>query len=188
MNEHRLNALILKYFEKGSWDYHHTLAAVYWMKKLIEREGGDKKVLITAIYFHDIGYSLKTGHNLSERIAMKKKHLLIGAKEAERILAKEDYTPDEIKKISHLIMIHDDLPSIKTKDEILVFEADSLSQIDYSRVNQTFNKEDFERFLGYFQRERIPRFKTKTGKFYLQKLLKELNKRLTHKLYIPNSS
>jgi HD superfamily phosphodiesterase len=54
--EGKLKAEALKYLEKGKpgWDIPHTLASVYWMKRLIEKEGGDERILVTAMYLHDI--------------------------------------------------------------------------------------------------------------------------------------
>ncbi|MCD6371325.1 MAG: hypothetical protein J7L39_01240 [Candidatus Aenigmarchaeota archaeon] len=40
----------------GGWALPHTLRTVYWMKKLIQKEGGNERILIPAAYFHDIGY------------------------------------------------------------------------------------------------------------------------------------
>ncbi|KYK26037.1 hypothetical protein AYK26_01155 [Euryarchaeota archaeon SM23-78] len=61
---------------------------------------------------------------------------------------------------------------IKTGDEQLVFEADSLAQIDVERVKPTFTKEDYLKFLEeYFEKDRVPLFKTKTSKKYLKELL-----------------
>ena len=56
--EPEVKSIALKILEqgRGDWDVPHTLAVVYWMKKLIKKEGGDPKILVTAAYFHDIGY------------------------------------------------------------------------------------------------------------------------------------
>ena len=174
MNEKRLQEIILDYFKKGDWNHQHTLAAAYWMKKLIEKERGNDKILITCMYLHDIGYHLKNDENLDERLKRKKMHMEVGAREAERILPIEGYTKDEIKQIAHLIRVHDKLKELNTKDEILVLEADSLAQIDHDRVSPSFNKEDFANYLDYFKKERASRFRTKTGKKFLRELMIKL--------------
>ena len=161
--------IIKRYFGEDSWDYNHTLAAVYWMEKLIEKEGGDKRILIPAIYLHDIGYG-KDIKSLQERISRKKIHMEEGAKEAEKILSKIGFSEDEIKEITHLIRIHDNFKELKTKNDFLIFEADSHPQIDSERVTPSFTKEEYKNYLNYFKKERLPRFKTATGKNYVEKL------------------
>lgn len=56
--EEEIKAIAIRHLKEGKpeWDVPHTLASVDWMRKLIEREGGNEKVLVTAMYLHDIGY------------------------------------------------------------------------------------------------------------------------------------
>ena len=147
--------------------------------KIIKKEGGDEKILVTTMYLHDIGYGkfLKNDYSLDDRLALKKKHMIVGAKLAKKILKRLNYTKKQIKMIAHLIKIHDNMKKIKKKHEIMVMEADSLSQIDHKKLKPSINKKDYMRFLEKFKNVRMSKFKTKTGKQNLKQLLKRINKR-----------
>lgn len=173
--EERLKSKVMVYLEKGKpgWDIPHTLTSVYYIKKLIKKEGGNPKILITTMYLHDIGYCglFKKGYGFENVMGNKSEHMKRGADEAEKILRElGSYNGNEIRQIVHLIEVHDKLDELITHDEILVMEADSLAQIDVKKVKPTFNGEDHLKFLQHFENDRIPRFKTKTGRELLDKL------------------
>jgi hypothetical protein len=140
------------------------------MKEIVASEGGDEKVLVTVMYLHDIGYAgaLKNGYTLEDRIEAKSKHMQIGSELAKEILSKLDYSKEEIEIIVYLISVHDKLDDLKSKEELLVLEADSLAQID-PIVGNSFGEEEFAKYVSIFDRRRAPKFVTPTGK----KLLKE---------------
>jgi HD superfamily phosphodiesterase len=175
--EEKLKAKAFKFLEKGTpgWDVPHTIASVYWMRRLIENEGGNEKILVTAMYLHDIGYYklIKKEDGFDDIWSTKSTHMINGAKESEKILKELEYSKDEIKEIVHLVFVHDKLDQLSTHNEILVMEADSLAQIDTARVKPTFDKENRLKFLKNFEKKRIPRFKTKTGKEFLNKLFRK---------------
>lgn len=174
--EKKLKSKVMEYLKKGKpgWDVPHTLASVYWMRKLIEIEGGNERILITTMYLHDIGYYslLKKGYGFDKLMASKKAHMIRGAEESKKILKELGYSPSEIKQVAHLVRVHDNLDKLSTRDEILVMEADGLAQVDTTRVTPNFDKKDYLRFLDHFEKERASRFKTKTGKKFLNKLLR----------------
>jgi hypothetical protein len=148
------------------------------MKELIKGEGGDEKILMTAIYLHDIGYPglLRENYTFEEVSdkTTKEIHMKKGAETAEKILKElGEYTPDEIREIVHLVYVHDKIWQLSTHNEILVMEADSLSSLDRNRTKITLDKENMLKFLEHFERKRTPRFKTKTGKKILSRLLKQ---------------
>ncbi len=68
--EEKLKSEVLRYLEMGKpeWYIPHTLASVFWMRKLIESEGGDERILVTTMYLHDIGYYalLKKGYGFDD--------------------------------------------------------------------------------------------------------------------------
>ena len=172
--EEKLKAEVLKYLEKTKpgWGIPHTLASVYWIRKLIEKEGGDERILISTMYLHDIGYPrLRKGYSFDEVMQVKAEHIVRGVKISKKILKKLRYSSSEINKIVHLIEIHDKLDEISAKDEILVMEADSLAQIDTERVTPNLDRENHLKFLKHFKEERMPKFKTQTGKKFLKQLL-----------------
>jgi len=169
--EETLIAELKSIFAKDNWDYEHSLASAKWMKRLIKGEGGNEKILVTAMYLHDIGYAeiLKDGYTLEQRISSKPTHPIIGAEKAKALLSTLGYAPEEISQIYRLIVVHDILEGEKNFDEQLVLEADTLSQIDPA-VSGGFDEENFSKYVELFERKRFPRVKTETGK----KLLKEV--------------
>jgi len=175
--EEKLKSVVLKYLEKGKpgWDIPHTLASVHWMRKLIEKEGGDEKILVTTMYLHDIGYpKMEKGYKWEDVLKAKAMHGKEGAEIGKRILKKiGGYSDEEIKRIAYLVETHDELDKLSDIDEILVKEADGLAQIDTDRIVHNLDKESHKKFLDDFKKRRFPTFKTKTGKKFLNKLWRE---------------
>jgi len=176
--ENKLKKEVKKYLEFGrkGWDYPHTLACVYWMKQLLKTEKGNSKILVSSIYLHDIGYSglfeKSNSDNPDEVTNMKKEHMKRSFKISKKILGEiKGYSKKEIEKICYLVKIHDEVDKIKTKEAQLVFEADSLGQIDTKRAPPTYSKKNLKKYFIKFFNKRAPNFKTKTGRKYLKKLL-----------------
>ena len=155
--EEKIKSVALQYLKKcrPGWDILHTFASVYWMKQLLKHEKADPKILIPAIYLHDIGSAdmfKKRKSNFKNQMELKAEHMKRGATLTEKILKNiKEFSPTEIKKIVHLVRIHDELEKIITKNEQLVFEADCLGQIDQDRVKPTFSKSDYLKFLNHFK-------------------------------------
>ncbi len=176
--EEKLKNEAIKYLDKArpNWDIPHTMATVYWMKKLLVYEEGDPKILISTMYLHDIGgANILNKKNLSfeSQEQLKQKQMDNGIKLSKIILSEiREYSTEEIEKIVYLVGTHDNLDKITSSpDGQLVFEADSLGQINVDRVTPTFSKKDYIRFLDFFEKEKASRFKTKAGKKFLSKLL-----------------
>jgi len=170
------------YLEKGreGWGIPHTIATVYWMRKLIEKEGGNEKILVTTMYLHDIGYQVKKNDGFDTIMAGNKlDHEEIGAALAEKILKKTGgFSPEETNHIVHLVRYHDHLDNIDSHDSQMVMEADSLGAIDWERVKPNFTKEDTARYLEHFKKNRVNKFQTKTGKKFLKEVLEKAEKYL----------
>jgi len=177
--ENKIKKEVLKYLKEGKpeWDIPHTLSSVYWIKELIKEEGGNKKILVTTMYFHDVGYPrMKKGYNWKDLLKAKKTHGITGAKIARKILKETGkFSSSEIKKISYLIKTHDNLDKVNTIEELLVKEADGLAQIDIDKTTPNLDKNSYKKFLEDFKNRRFPIFKTKSGKKFLEELWKRLN-------------
>jgi len=174
--ENKIKGIALGYMEKSrpDWNVPHFYTAAFYMKVLIKNEGGSPKVLLPAIYLHDIGYAglLSKGYTYNDNQKVKKDHMIIGADISKQILNEVgSFTDDEISQIIRLISIHDNLAEIKGHEAQLVFEADSLAQIDFDKVKPNFDKESYFKWLDYFKEKRVPLFKTKTGRDFLKSLL-----------------
>ena len=176
-NFKQLEERVLEILKLGrpNWDVPHTLATVYWMKELLKTESGNEKILISTMYLHDIGYS-KTKGDFNTRkgtVDAKDDHMKNGVIIAKPILESLDYNKDEIDEILHLISVHDNIEELSSQNEILVFEADSLAQINISRAKSNFIGNDKIEFIKKFEEKRFPIFKTKIGKELVQILFKE---------------
>jgi len=168
--EDKLLQYIKKVFVNDKWDYLHSIACVNTMKKIIAVEGGDEKVLLTTMYLHDIGYagSLKKGYSLNDRIEAKSRHMARSVEKAKPLLEKLGYSDSEIKQIIGLISVHDKLDELTLNEELLVLEADSLGAIDPNVNGNRFGEKEYERYVEIFERKRVPKFFTKTGKEILK--------------------
>ena len=100
----------------------------------------------------------------------------IGAESARIILTELQFSPEQILEVAYLVTYHDHLDGLDTKNRRLVFEADSLAQINWNVVTPNFGRENCLRFFAYFKEHRVPRFSTETGKKFLQQLLPEAEK------------
>ncbi|MDH4358357.1 MAG: HD domain-containing protein [Candidatus Berkelbacteria bacterium] len=152
---------------RPNWDLPHTQAAVYWMKQLIEHEGGDERILIPAIYLHDIGYYdlIGPGYTYQQLRQIKPKHMIKGEKLARQILNDLPLSEKEVKEITHLVRIHDDIPKIESFNEQMVFEADCLGMIDREKAGVgSLAKESVGDFLQSFKKRRMPKLKSKLAR------------------------
>jgi hypothetical protein len=159
---------------RTNWDTRHTLCAAKWMKKLIEAEGGDERILLPAIYFHDTGYeNVPLGYSHQDCQAAKKGHAENGAANAKFFFSKLNYfTPEEIGRIVYLIKNHDIHNDVTEEDRQLILEADGLGQIDWENCPPSYSKESAVVFFKAFKnRDRLPHVKTKTGKKFYSELL-----------------
>jgi len=163
--EEKLAAYVKETFADDLWDLRHTLSAAKHMKAIVSAEGGNERILVTAMYLHDIGYAgaLQDGYSLAERIEVKAHHMERGAEKAEALLKELGYGAQEIRKISRLIRVHDALDGEHTRDEGLVIEADSLAQID-PEVGNNFGDEEYGRYVEIFRRKRAPLLRTAASK------------------------
>lgn len=174
--EEEIKKQACKFYEKGrpQWDIPHVICAVKWMRKLITAESGNERILIPAIYLHDIGYpKLRKGYEYDEVMEAKLSHAEIGAKNAKKILKKLNFTPEEINRIAYLIANHDKHNKITEHDRQLVFEADGLAQIDWRDCPPSFDKKNTIIWLDRHYKKRRQYMKTKTGKKAMTKLEKE---------------
>jgi len=154
-----LRGVILPDLDRGRKDFDrpHTEAVVYWMKSLINqlnKQSLDNQVLITAAYAHDWGYTglfdgsdSNKSHEISKR---KPLHMEKGAKLITDLIRSEllnYFSESQIIETANLVRVHDKVEMLKTEEEILLMEADTLGMLDVSRVKPTFSKQDNENFI-----------------------------------------
>jgi Asp-tRNA(Asn)/Glu-tRNA(Gln) amidotransferase C subunit len=184
--EETLQKIILLDLEKGRKDFDrpHTKAVVYWTKEILNRlnlSESKNKVLITAAYAHDWGYiglfEDIDSTNLELVHQMKLKHMERGAKMIYDLLSNrlsKYFTTDEIAQVTHLVDIHDKLEELKSEDEIILMEADTLGSIDVDKVKPTYSKADTELMIKREIRgRRLPIFRHDWAKIEAEKLIQK---------------
>jgi hypothetical protein len=162
---------------KPGWDVPHTYNCVRWIRKLIQKEGGNEKILVTAMYLHDIGYpKLKIGYNFKTIMKSKVNHAERGAKLTKPILEKiGGFSKKEIEEIVDLVKNHSKHDKADSFNKKMVMDADGIAMLDWEVVPPTMNKKGFMDFmLKYYEKERGKnRWHTETGKKILKIFLKE---------------
>jgi HD superfamily phosphodiesterase len=162
---------------RGDWDIPHTLCTVKWMKKLIEENGGEERVLVPAMYFHDSCYpTQKAGYSFEESQKMKKMHAKRGADFAREVIGRiRGFSQEEITEIYRLVKNHDIHNNISDHNRQLVFEADGLAQLDWQDCPPNFDRENCLRWIQkYFEVERpMELWKTELGRKTIQALKKK---------------
>lgn len=165
--EQRLRDAIFPDLLKGrpEWDKPHTEAVVYWMKHLLKFVSLDSKVMITAAYAHDWGYiGLFEGSGTADFDTVqdrKARHMEIGAVRIEQFLRRElseSYSDTQIKRITHLVRVHDKMEQLTDEDELTLMEADTLGALDADRVKSTYSKADNEKYMVEVRERRRSRF------------------------------
>lgn len=182
----KIEEFALQFLKQGreNWDVPHTRAVVYYAERLAVDAHLDVLVLTTTAWLHDIGYyGLFQEGKSSSLLEVKDKkvaHMEVGAKMAREFLEnkniKQNYTPEQIERVVHLVLVHDKIAKLKETDELIFMEADTLGSIDLSRVTPTFEKMDGLRYVEALKTIRAPKFVSKMGKRYLFNLLPKFEK------------
>lgn len=129
---------------KDRGDLIHTQVANEYAVLLLEKEGGQKKIVEPAVILHDVGWSrlkpeeIKVAYGVraaGENAAkLNRIHEVEGAKIARGVLEKIGYDPSLIEKIVQIVERHDSGTNPQTIEEKLVKDADKLwrfSKIGY---------------------------------------------------------
>ncbi|GEM_PF-927723 len=133
-------------------DYEHTLRAVAYGSLLLKHEIGQRKIVIPALYLHDIGWSKVNFMDFlrSPSFATKRQcvsladHMEYGALMAREILEEMQYDKKLINIITSIIAIHDypeAIFSMKNSSATIITESDRLDRYGLAgrrRVNELF--------------------------------------------------
>lgn len=183
--EEKIKKEVIQILEKGGrpdWDIPHTLDSANWMKKLVKKEGGNEKILVTAMYFHDTGYpNLRKGYNMTEVFAAKKFHAIEGEKNVKQNLKIiGGFSNQEIQKIAYLVRMHDKHRNLRSKDRKMVMDSDGLAQINWDAIPPNLDRENCVKFLDkYYEKERgNSHWHTDTARKFGTKLLDKVYKHL----------
>jgi len=140
-----------QYLRKGrKVDLPHTRVSLDFALRLLEQEGGQKRVVVPAVILHDIGYSAIQEANLYQKttyfgvykrgeeagaysVKLKQRHMHEGAKLARSILNSLHYDVDLLEEIVDIVETHEDLssfpPSTTNINKIIVSDADKLFRV-----------------------------------------------------------
>lgn len=170
---HYVEQFATPYLEKGRpFDLPHTKVVVYYAGLLATKESCDVLVHTTTAWLHDTGYhdllEGQSGSNYDDIKDKKELHMTRGAYLVRRFfidpLNRQYYSENQRNLITHLVYVHDKLEDLKTVDEILFMEADTLGAIDVNKVKPTFNEENAKKYiLRDLNQRRFPRFQSRVG-------------------------
>jgi len=122
------------YLKKGRpYDYMHTKILMGLCREIIIEEGLDEAVIVPAVIFHDIGWSLLSADVMSDFHSggARAAHMKEGARLAERLLRELGYPKEKTDRIVHLVSVHDNQSAgvekeLSEKDELAVAGIDFL--------------------------------------------------------------
>lgn len=148
---------------RENWDVPHTLSVVYYVRVLasernrIKPGSVDEMVLIVAAFLHDTGYYGLFAESLDSGIYggvqdKKAAHMIAGGRNVDKLFDEDqelrNYFNDERReKIKNLVLVHDYVDRLKTTEEIVLGQADTLGSLDVRRVTLTFDPKSAREYL-----------------------------------------
>ena len=174
--------------EKGrpNVDKPHTIAVVHYVEQIIKNTSGlniDPYVLIISAYTHDWGYAnlFEEGKNIQgvDVENAKSDHMRIGSDKAKLLLTDKFFdflTSEQKEQIVHIVSIHDKVDEIRTENEKVLFEADTLGGLDTNFWKPNFDKESNDKYLLKVKEKRLPLFISEYGKNKFNELYELRNK------------
>jgi len=135
----------------------HTLSAIEFAYRLLDKEGGREAVVIPAVILHDVGWKkvpehlqLKAfGPNGSSK--WNRVHEVEGVKTAKDILENVHYDPALIPEILDIIDGHDSRKHGISLNDRIVKDADKLTRYtkEIIHINMKRFNHSFEQFTGW---------------------------------------
>jgi uncharacterized protein len=123
--------LAIPYLKQGSMkDFIvHTKHVVKSMELLIEKEGGEERILIPAAILHDVGFSkidkgLQCSKDLKEKREAQRQHLVLAKDIIQEILGESGYNQNDIDRIIGIVEVHK-FHDPEDKEKQLLIDADN---------------------------------------------------------------
>lgn len=149
---------------RKDWDIPHTLSVVYYVRLLaaennrrMKRNPVDEMVLIVAALMHDTGYYGLFAQSLdSDNYGgvqdKKAAHMIAGRMNVQKLFdenqdLRDYFSENRREKIKNLVAVHDYIDKLKTPEEIILGQADTLGSIDVRRVTPTFDPKSAREYL-----------------------------------------
>ncbi len=176
----------LAFLEKGRpGDLEHTRSAVDYGRILLEREGGEPRVVIPTLILHDVGWSCVDFSDFIAAPAEAKKdvesvhlHMRLGAQIAYDVLSDLGWDVEVVQRISFIIAVHDipkEVLALNDLNATLVFEADWLDKYAPARQGRYFRLDTdpsaHEEIKAYLETNKIRWFRTETAKELLVRIM-----------------
>jgi CRISPR/Cas system-associated endonuclease Cas3-HD len=146
-------------FLEARGDLLHTRIAHQYSLYLMEKEGGDKRIVEPAVILHDVGWSELKPHEIKMAYGVRaaggnaarlnRIHEVMGAVIARQILENLAYEQEHIEQITAIIEQHDSGTQIRTLEEAVVKDSDKLwrvSQIGFWAEGKRQNVASDERY------------------------------------------
>ena len=166
-------------------DLEHTRSAVAYGKILLEKEGGEPRVVIPTLILHDVGWSRVDFSDFIAAPAEAKKdvesvylHMLLGSQIASAILSDLGWDTEVIQRIASIIAVHDipeDVLALNDLNATLVFEADWLDKYAPARQRRFFrlftDVSSREEIKAYLENNKARWFRTRTAKELLHRIV-----------------
>ena len=146
-------------------DLLHTRIAHQYSLFLMEKEGGDRRIVEPAVILHDVGWSELKPHEIKVAYGVRaagenaarlnRIHEVKGAVIARRILEEVSYDSHLIEKITAIIEQHDSGMQIRSLEEALVKDSDKLwrvSQVGFWEEGRRQGVEPVERYKFLMER------------------------------------
>ena len=118
--EKKIVAFARPYME-GHHDFGHYKRVEQFARLIWEKEGGDWKIIFTAIWLHDIGRKESVSN-----------HPTVGARLAKEFLSLIGFPNGEMDAVVRAILKHDEHGGQQTIEEKIVYDADRLDCFNYS--------------------------------------------------------
>ena len=151
----------------------HAESATQYAFRLLEKEGGDKTIVIPAILLHDVGWKcvpeelhLKAFGPKATLPEINRVHEVEGVKVAKEILEKINYDQAKIEEILEIIDGHDSRKEPVSLNDKLVKDADKLWRYtkDAFQINRKRFEQTFEQHLDRLRSKLDIWFLTDSGK------------------------
>lgn len=178
--EKKLDKVIKPYLDKcRASDYNHSLRVVKWVKKLCSKKE-NLRLLITAAYLHDIGWTniMPEGKvDLDEMLKLEFKANQNTESLVKKVLYKIKFNKDDVITVLGLIKSADNHES-ETDEEAIIVDADNLSKLCLDHLEEKYTPESYSKILNLWEVEFPNRIKTEKGKELFPDLLRDLKKRV----------
>ena len=109
----------------------HTKGVVKAMEAILDKEGGDKKILIPAAILHDVGWSrvdlaLQKSEKADDKLKALHLHIENAPPIIEEVLSKVGYTKEDIKRVVDIVVAHK-FQDPSEKEKKMLIDADAVS-------------------------------------------------------------